>query len=261
MRLLDDGDGVGHRPSDEGEYQHAMGLILSQVRKVEEMIGGSKVTGITSGQIKSPIICVVGDQSSGKSSIIESLFGVKLPRGQGTCTHCPIQINFWNTKEPQEFEVWLSHSSAPSTDKETREDVCFTKLDSMDQVPDAIKSAECAMLNSDKDWIEFVSPCSTPFHNYKRPYSNGLIRLEVPLPGFPSLTVFDLPPVVNWTENKEDGEVVTVYQRTVKHFVSQENCIVLLALAMTNRPSNCSAARVIREGQGDCSYIGRSNKT
>ncbi|CAE5962710.1 unnamed protein product [Arabidopsis arenosa] len=36
--------------------------------------------------IQLPTIVVVGDQSSGKSSVLESLAGISLPRGQGICT-------------------------------------------------------------------------------------------------------------------------------------------------------------------------------
>lgn len=37
-------------------------------------------------------IAVVGDQSSGKSSLIESMFGFSLPRGEGIVTRTPIQV-------------------------------------------------------------------------------------------------------------------------------------------------------------------------
>ncbi|KAL6189838.1 hypothetical protein ACLB2K_036239 [Fragaria x ananassa] len=40
--------------------------------------------------IQLPTIVVVGDQSSGKSSVLESLAGISLPRGQGICTRVPL---------------------------------------------------------------------------------------------------------------------------------------------------------------------------
>ncbi|KAJ6701812.1 hypothetical protein OIU74_013057 [Salix koriyanagi] len=39
--------------------------------------------------IQLPTIVVVGDQSSGKSSVLESLASISLPRGQGICTRVP----------------------------------------------------------------------------------------------------------------------------------------------------------------------------
>lgn len=38
-------------------------------------------------------IAVVGDQSSGKSSLIESMFGFGLPRGGDIVTRTPIQAS------------------------------------------------------------------------------------------------------------------------------------------------------------------------
>jgi GTPase SAR1 family protein len=39
-----------------------------------------------------PRIVVVGDQSAGKSSIIQRICGVDLPRSEGTCTRCPMEV-------------------------------------------------------------------------------------------------------------------------------------------------------------------------
>ena len=42
--------------------------------------------GIERMNIPLPKICVVGDQSTGKSSLIEALSEIKVPRGENTCT-------------------------------------------------------------------------------------------------------------------------------------------------------------------------------
>ena len=42
--------------------------------------------------ISVPKITIVGDQSSGKSSVVEALSGVCLPRGTGIVTRAPLQL-------------------------------------------------------------------------------------------------------------------------------------------------------------------------
>jgi len=46
--------------------------------------------------IQLPFIDVIGDQSSSKSSVLESLAAIKLPRGQGTCTRVPLDMRLRN---------------------------------------------------------------------------------------------------------------------------------------------------------------------
>ena len=39
-----------------------------------------------------PMIVVIGDQSSGKSSLMERISQVQLPKGGGMVTRCPLEI-------------------------------------------------------------------------------------------------------------------------------------------------------------------------
>jgi GTPase SAR1 family protein len=40
-----------------------------------------------------PKIAMIGDQRSGKSSLVEALSDIKVPRNSGTCTRCLMEIN------------------------------------------------------------------------------------------------------------------------------------------------------------------------
>lgn len=50
--------------------------------------------------IQLPTIVVVGDQSSGKSSVLESLAGISLPRAQGICTRVPLIMRLQHHSNP-----------------------------------------------------------------------------------------------------------------------------------------------------------------
>ncbi|KAJ9560800.1 hypothetical protein OSB04_005960 [Centaurea solstitialis] len=52
---------------------------------------------VTEEGITLPTIVVVGDQSSGKSSVLESLATIELPRGSGTVTRVPLVIRLNTT--------------------------------------------------------------------------------------------------------------------------------------------------------------------
>ena len=55
--------------------------------------------------IRLPSIVVVGDQSSGKSSVLEALSGVSLPRGQSITTRCPLILRLVNLTDGEDSKT------------------------------------------------------------------------------------------------------------------------------------------------------------
>mmetsp|Transcript_25332 Transcript_25332/g.41156 ORF Transcript_25332/g.41156 Transcript_25332/m.41156 type:complete len:106 (+) Transcript_25332:124-441(+) len=55
-----------------------------------------------------PQIAVMGDQSSGKSSVLEAISGVPFPRGAGLTTRCPVQLIL---KHLPEGAAWSGQAS------------------------------------------------------------------------------------------------------------------------------------------------------
>jgi len=69
------------------------GLLLA-IDKMCEILHGEKVT--------LPEIVVVGDQSVGKSSVLEAISGIQLPRAQNICTRCPLELRM-KTAQDKEY--------------------------------------------------------------------------------------------------------------------------------------------------------------
>ena len=55
-----------------------------------------------------PGIVVVGSQSAGKSSVLESISGIQFPRGDNLCTRCPSILSLEVDPAAEVPEVWLS---------------------------------------------------------------------------------------------------------------------------------------------------------
>lgn len=49
--------------------------------------------------VQLPQLVVVGDQSSGKSSLLHALTGLPFPRSAGTCTRFPTHVKFTRSRE------------------------------------------------------------------------------------------------------------------------------------------------------------------
>ncbi|KAK6305935.1 hypothetical protein J4Q44_G00228600 [Coregonus suidteri] len=71
-----------------GQFQDQ---LAEGVRPYIDLIDYLRSIGIDQ-DLPLPAIAVVGDQSSGKSSVLEALSGVELPRGNGIVTRCPLEL-------------------------------------------------------------------------------------------------------------------------------------------------------------------------
>ncbi|KAF7351392.1 hypothetical protein MSAN_01570900 [Mycena sanguinolenta] len=66
--------------SDYALHRKELLNLISQLRAV-----GAQ------GDLDLPRITVIGNQSAGKSSLVEAISGIKVPRDAGTCTRCPME--------------------------------------------------------------------------------------------------------------------------------------------------------------------------
>ncbi|CAG8677745.1 8900_t:CDS:2, partial [Ambispora gerdemannii] len=64
-----------------------------------------------------PTIAFVGNQSTGKSSLLEAISGVQLPRSDGTCTRCVMEIRLMESKEPWQCQLKLRREYDDYDDK------------------------------------------------------------------------------------------------------------------------------------------------
>ncbi|XP_048397262.1 interferon-induced GTP-binding protein Mx1-like isoform X2 [Stegostoma tigrinum] len=73
-----------------------------KIRPCIDLIDSLRKLGVDK-DLNLPAIVVIGDQSSGKSSVLEALSGVSLPRGSGIVTRCPLEMKL---KKAKDGNVW-----------------------------------------------------------------------------------------------------------------------------------------------------------
>ncbi|KAJ5959499.1 uncharacterized protein N7479_006649 [Penicillium vulpinum] len=234
------------------------------VKKIQDL----SHLGIEDSKIMLPKICVVGDQSTGKSSLIEGISEIKVPRSEGTCTRCPLEINLAESDNSWRCVIHLSRRyifdpskrmKAPKKSEPLgpwialggQDDEHFVTLDNKKEVKKAIRCAQLAILNPSTDSQDFV-PGSMPdmSHTPQVKFSPNAVRLDISGPGLPNLSFYDLPGVISQTEHDNEKYLVNLVENLVKDYVSQEHCIVLLTLPMTDDATNSSAARLVRDIKG-----------
>lgn len=244
--------------------------LVQAINKIEQL-GITKVAGDT------PKIVVIGDQSTGKSSVINAISGIQVPRSSGTCTRCPMQITLTENKEPNarwrcevslRQEFWydpnrVAYQGAqkapqfyPWEEQDTPETVHFKTVFDKKELQHVIYQAQLATLHPSSDPNTFIpvgrGPGMQPAPgigggHYDVEFSPNLVCLDISAPGLPNLSFYDLPGVISQTENGGDLSLIKLVKQLVKRYVSKANALVLLACSMENDIQNSSAAGLLRK--------------
>lgn len=182
-----------HKVDPDGEYCRAVQTINDLCDLGIENLGieDFENTGVP---ISLPKIILVGNQSSGKSSLIEAISGLKVPRGNGTCTKCPMEIRLRNTENTKwKCTVSIRRDEAPPDHANTY----FQSTDNEDDVENILRGAQRAILNPSRSLDDFrnSSDLINEIFTDERPFSKG--RVVVDVVGAPiTLTFIDLPGLV-----------------------------------------------------------------
>ncbi|GAB1195025.1 hypothetical protein APSETT444_004278 [Aspergillus pseudonomiae] len=135
--------------------------------------------------------------------------------------------------------------------EQDQEDEHFITLSDKDQVQEAIKWAQLAILNPGQSSREYIPGENTGTNtHYQVKFSPNIVRLDISAPDFPNLSFYDLPGVISQAELDEERYLISLIENLVKEYISQQNCIVLLTLPMTDDATNSSAARIMRNVRG-----------
>ncbi|KAM3550575.1 hypothetical protein MY1884_008184 [Beauveria asiatica] len=137
--------------------------------------------------ISLPQIIVCGDQSSGKSSVLESISGVSFPVKSSLCTRFPTELILRKTTVSSINVSIVPHHSRNESDKESLSKF-HENLPDFKDLPALIDSAKTAM------GIMTVG----------KAFSGDILRIEVNGPDRPHLTIVDLPGLIH-SENKHQS--------------------------------------------------------
>ncbi|VVA94049.1 unnamed protein product, partial [Arabis nemorensis] len=165
--------------------------------------------------IQLPTIVVVGDQSSGKSSVLESLAGISLPRGQGICTRVPLVMRLQRSPNP-EPEIWLEFGDKRvDTDEE--------------HIAESICSATEAIAGSGKG------------------VSDTPLTLHVKKFGVPDLTMVDLPGITRVPVNGQPENIYEQISGMIMKYIQPQESIILNVLSATVDFTTCESIRMSRQ--------------
>lgn len=201
-------EGLGHQ------------ALLDKIDKLRELNIGTIVS--------LPQLVVVGDQSSGKSSVLESLTGFSFPRAAGLCTRYATQITCRRELQRSVSITIIPRPNANDVVKQRlrrfRRYVDVDAIDGQDfasifeeaNLAMGIRSGAGMSDDEDEDLITF---------------SEDILRIEISGPDQPALTVIDVPGIFRTaTPGLTTESDISLVTSMVKDYMKDSRTIILAVI-------------------------------
>ncbi|KAL8150545.1 hypothetical protein V2J09_020353 [Rumex salicifolius] len=202
-----------------------------RIRPLLDAVDRLRSLKVTKEGIQLPTIVVVGDQSSGKSSVLESLAAISLPRGQGICTRVPLILSL-QAGSPASLTLEYAGKSVQTDDS---------------MVAAAIDEATRELAGDSKG------------------ISNTPLTLIVRKPGVPDLTMVDLPGITRVAVHGQPENIYEQVRDIIMEYIAPEESIILNVISASVDFSTSESIRmsqmVDKTGQRTLAVVTKSDKS
>ena len=151
-----------------------------------------------------PQIIVVGDQSAGKSSVLDAVSGVRFPAKAEMCTRFPTEVVL-RTHRQVKISVQIQPASA-SPDPAYKFDETSFDTNDLSRI---IKNATNHLLQNSST------------------FSEDVLRIEISSPDVPHLTLVDLPGFYHSLDVNQPADGREIVDRLVGTYMAKRNSIIL----------------------------------
>ncbi|KAK7737299.1 hypothetical protein SLS53_006602 [Cytospora paraplurivora] len=202
-------------------------VLLDKIDKLRELNVGAMVS--------LPQLIVVGDQSSGKSSVLESLTGFSFPRAPGLCTRYATQIT---CRREAQSSVSITIMPRPDAD-----DIVKQRLKKFRRYVDGsiegqdfaqiFQEANSAMgIRSGADLSSEDTLSSDDEEDYDLiTFSEDILKIEINGPDQPALTVIDVPGIFRAaTPGLTTENDIALVTSMVKNYMKDKRTIILAVI-------------------------------
>ncbi|KAI1809461.1 P-loop containing nucleoside triphosphate hydrolase protein [Poronia punctata] len=176
-----------------------------------------------------PQIIVVGDQSSGKSSVLEAISGLRFPTKGDVCTRFATELVIRRAPEMR-IDVRINSATGSASRQFHR------SIFNADSLPEIIDEATGVMGLDTSDTEGF---------------SRDVLHVEIAGPGLPSLTLIDLPGFFHSSTAEQTSEDQQIVNQLAGRYMSQPNSIILVVVAANNNLANQIVLKEVKKYDPD----------
>ena len=210
--------------------QHRLAQLHStdQAKLLDE-IDKLRSQGI-SHYVSLPQLIVCGDQSSGKSSVLEAISGISFPTKDNLCTRFATEVILRRTPTTNVSVAIVPSQTRPK--EECNRLLLFGgTLTDFNQLPSLIDKAKEAM---------GISTTGNAF-------SNDVLRIEVSGPNRPHLTIVDLPGLIHSENKLQSAADVAIVLGMIRTYMKNRRSIILAIVSAKNDYANQIVLKLAKE--------------
>ncbi|KAK0439518.1 P-loop containing nucleoside triphosphate hydrolase protein [Desarmillaria tabescens] len=195
---------------------------------------------------------------AGKSSLVEAVSGINVPRDSGTCTRCPMECTMLSSSSTWSCTIYLHLKyAADGSELAIPEKAQFGGvITNKDTVELWIRRAQAAILCRHRPKEDFINMNTEDLRNLAKidsqtlPFSKNIVQVELRDPDLTDLSFVDLPGIIH---NAEEETIKLVHDLVVSYIEESENTIVLITIPMSDDIEMQAAVKLAkaRDPDGD----------
>ncbi|XP_073079369.1 dynamin-1-like protein isoform X7 [Manis javanica] len=247
------GEGGGRRTPGSGPIHRAAGRrgsrVLGAMEALIPVINKLQDVFNTVGAdiIQLPQIVVVGTQSSGKSSVLESLVGRDLlPRGTGVVTRRPLILQLVHVS-PEDQRKTTGEENDPATWKNSRH---LSKGVEAEEWGKFLHTKNKLYMDFDEIRQEIENETER-ISGSNKGVSPEPIHLKIFSPNVVNLTLVDLPGITKVPVGDQPKDIELQIRELILRFISNPNSIILAVTAANTDMATSEALKISREVDPD----------
>ena len=191
-----------------------------------EQIARLRARGI-GDHVDLPQLVVCGDQSAGKSSILEGITGLPFPRQDGVCTKFPTEIILQHSEGERIIQATILPAASRLKQAKEKLQSYSHRMESFDELPQAIAAAGSLM-----GLRGFEGVAEGPA------FAQDVLRIQVNGPVGLHLTIVDLPGLISVANEEQSEDDVQIVQKMVDSYLANSRTIILAVVQASNDIAN-----------------------
>lgn len=231
------------------------GLQTEEQRRVLNIVAQLRKCGLES-ILSLPQLVVCGDQSAGKSSVLEALTEIPFPRNDNLCTRFATEIILRRATTDSLTIKVIPDTERPGLEQES----IRTFQESITNFSDLPRVMKMAMGAMGLDSLDSTSITASK----ARAFARDVLSIEIEGPSRPQLTLVDLPGLIQSHSKGVTEADVEMVKEITDHYISQPRTICLAVIAATNDYANqgilTKVRRVDPQGERTLGIITKPDK-